>query len=372
MRVWSFFLGFLQLISLHGFTPHIEELQNVPSPIQKYRLIDIGETTISKERLSRLHKGLSYAPSINNNSQIAWNSLEGGTLKTINSSSQEFVPRFEGMNLYIMGVNDEGDLLISIERGNDSAEWLLWPYDGANYNNRQHIHTHDPFSPDLVLRGLNRDGRVVGYFKKDGAQLPAAWSKSIGLNFLEDAREPDVLGMARDINDNHTVVGLYEEMKVGSPFVWNQDTGFEVMKNYREKLFPVGWMEFADILITSDDVVYGNYWLKHGAHEDSPKATTHHYGYMWKPKDSEIEQLELEGMRLTSVNHNHTLVGTWQGRAAIRKRDRRPSFLEQLMSQKDVEGWELLEATGINDNGQVIGFGIYKEKVHIFLAQPTE
>ncbi len=372
MKIWNVLLCLLPTLCLNGFTSHIEELQHVPSPIQKYHLVDIGETDIPTDRLSRLRRGLTYAPSINNKSQVAWNSSAGGSLKSLKKPINEFIPRFEGMRLYFIDVNDEGDLLISIERGHDSIEWLLWPYDGANYNHRQHIHTADPFAANLVLSGFNKDRRVVGHFKKDGSVEPAAWSHLAGLHPLGKSAGLEALGIARNINDRNTVVGLYEEMKVSSPFIWSHHTGFEVMRNYRDKLFPIGWMEFSDILITPDDVVYGNYWLKHGSFDDSPKVSTPHYGYIWKPRSSEIEQLDLEGMRLTSVNQGHTLVGSWQGRAAIREINRRPLFIDLLMSPSELEGWDLLEATGINDEGQIIGYGTFKGKTHIFLAEPTE
>lgn len=356
--------------SLIAFTPHIEELQHVPSPIKKYSLVDLGETNISITKLSRLQQGFSYAPSINNHAQVAWNLLEGGVVKSLKDSSKEFIPRFDGMRLYIMGVNENGDLLIAIERGFDSTEWMLWPYNGTDYGQRQHIHTFDPFAPDLIISAFNRDGQVVGFTKKNTVLTPAIWSHSDGLHTLEEIAGVRVHGKIRANNGKNTIAGLYEEMKVYTPFVWSPDSGFEAMRNYRDKLFPVGWMEFSDILISEDDVVYGNYWLKHGSHDEAAKGSTYHYGFIWSPQKSTIEQMDLEGMRLAAINESHTLVGSWQGRAAIRTRDRRPLFLESMMALENVNDWELLEATGINNFGQIVGYGTFKGKTHIFLAVP--
>lgn len=368
--LWCFLGSCLVLLPLAAFTPHIEELQHVPSPIQKYHLVDLGETDVPLNRLTRLQKGYSFAPSINNNAQMTWNSVEGGRFKSLKKEVKDFLPKFEGMRLYIMGLNDAGDLLVGIERGFESFEWLLWPFDGTDYLDREHIHTLDPFSPDLILCDFNNERQVVGFYRKEGTFEPALWNLSQGLKPLGQSTGLKVQGKARAINDKNTIVGLYEEQTVCSPFIWNPETGFEVMRNYRDKLFPVGWMEFSDILITSDDVVYGNYWLKHGAHDDLPKGVTPYYGFVWNPGLSKIDQLELEGMRITDINDGHTLVGIWKGHAAIRERDRRPVSMESLLSVKELEGWELIEATAINNDGTIVGYGTYQGKTHNFMAEP--
>lgn len=370
--MWILVLAMLCIMqeALFAFTPHIQELQHVPSPIKKYRLVDLGETNITITKLSRLQQGFSYAPAINNRSQITWNTLEGGVVKSLRDSGESFIPRFEGMKLYVMGLNENGDLLIAIERGFDSTEWMLWPHNGSEYGAREHIHTFDPFSPDLILTSFNRDEQVVGFTKDGQGFIPIIWTRFEGIQPMEKVSGVVVPGKARGNNGKNSIVGLYEEMKVFTPFIWSPHSGFEVMRNYRDKLFPVGWMEFSDILISEDDIVYGNYWLKHGSHEEMVKGSTYHYGFMWTPRESKIEQMDLEGMRLAAINEQHTLAGSWHGRAAMREKGRRPVALETLMSFEELLNWELCEATAINDQGQIVGYGTYKGKTHIFLAEP--
>ncbi len=367
---WALLMILICVPTIDAFTPHIEELQHVPSPIRKYRLIDLGETDVTVTKLTKLQQGLSYAPDINNRGQISWNTLEGGIVKSLKPSSDTFKPRYEGMRLYIMGINDNGDLLIAIERGFDSTEWMLWPYNGSDYGQRQHIHSFDPFASDIILTAFNRQEQVVGFKKEGGSFSPIIWNRFEGINSLEKVTGVMASGKARANNSKNTIAGLYEEMKVFSPFVWSPESGFEVMRNYRDKLFPVGWMEFSDILVSENDAVYGNYWLKHGSHEESVKGSTYHYGFVWIPKESKIEQLDLEGMRLSNISENDTLVGSWQNRAAMCEKERRPVALESLMAFEELLNWELLEATGINATGYIVGYGTYKGKTHIFLAEP--
>jgi hypothetical protein len=168
-----------------------------------------------------------------------------------------------------------------------------------------------------------------------------------------------------------------------APFVWNPYCGMLVAHKYRQYLDPTGWIIFADLLVAEDSTVYGTYWVKHLA--DTHVVRGHFYetrqdngsyyqynAFMWMPSSGQIEMLDLQGMRLSAINKCHILVGSLLGEAVLRMPGKGPVPLASLMQPDEIRDWKLLEITDINDQGQVVGYGWYQNKMHLFLANPLE
>jgi hypothetical protein len=351
-------------------TQHLEHPDHRPQIVSRYRLIDVGETNVDASQLSRLSGRLTLATDINEHGFGTANGTIGG--QVFQKSGWKYAPQISGMTINFHAINEKGDLLISLERGRDSVEWMVWPWrDGGYGAARKHIHTLDPFKSDLVLTGFNAKGMVVGYKKNDSKLIPIVWNSDSGMQKLGEQQGLDLNGAIKTINDKCCMAGYADEIADRYPFYWHPSTGMEVLKNYRSQLTPKGWIEFADLVLSSNDVVYGTFWIKHLSEGNKPQRYNPYYAYEWEPKTGKVSMIDLQGMRITAVNGSHTLVGMLNGKATIREKGKNPIELAALIDPQQQQTWQLIENTGINDKGQIVGYGTFEGKMHIFLADPT-
>jgi hypothetical protein len=92
--------------------------------------------------------------------------------------------------------------------------------------------------------------------------------------------------------------------------------------------------------------------------------------FKWVPADETLTLLDLEKMRISAINNYDMIVGSHKGQASFREGDFKPVSIISTIEPKETKGWRLLEATDINDEGQIIGYGTKGGKLHIFLASP--
>lgn len=74
-------------------------------------------------------------------------------------------------------------------------------------------------------------------------------------------------------------------------------------------------------------------------------------------------------MRISDINDQHVLVGSIQGEAAICRPGQRPALLKTTIPERELEGWKLLEATGINNSDKIVGYGTFNGRTRLFLLQ---
>lgn len=358
---------------LHAFTGHIEEENHIPSPVAKYRLIDLGEADFyPEEHLSKFTRGISYAPCINNEGVVIANNSSGGVLRSTSQNKWEFAPQINGMKIFFHALNDRGDLVVTLSRDIHALEWLVWLFQEGKYEARYNVRTVDPFYSRTKMLAINNSLMAVGFEKEGVLPSPIVWNPPLGPRRLGEECGLDVHGAAKAINPSGTVAGNYDTLTENSIFVWNARYGLEALKNYRNRLQAPGWVEFADLVLTDDDIVYGTYWVKHCTTNDNPPDAMRYEAYAWNPHKPEFQGLDLGGMRIASVNRYHVLVGSQNGRAVVREPCKKPVALDVWMPLNEIKDWQLLEATCINDNGQIVGIGKYRGVMHFYLAEPLD
>lgn len=348
---------------------HLVHRDYQPQIVSHYRLIDLGATEVDLSKLSKIAQKMSYAPAINNSAQGMGNREVGGFVFL--PMRWEYSPQMAGMKVNFHGINNRGDLLVTLARSGSSLEWMVWPREEGGYGNtRKHVQTVDLFDANFFLSCINDCGQVVGYRVNNGKNQPILWSQETGVRPLGKDKGLQLYGIARAINAKGSVAGITDEAADHAPFFWNEKVGLEVMKSYRSQLRPKGWVEFADLVLTEDDTLYGTFWIKHLSNSDrSPRYTTY-FAYSWSPRTGNVKNLDMLGMRIADVNSSHCLVGSVDGKAVLRKRGYKPVFLSDIINISEQADWELLEATGINDSDQIVGYGTYQGKPHLFLAEP--
>lgn len=354
---------------LEGGNVHLESTDPHSHLTARYYFVDLGETDLDLSVLSRLSPKCTLGPAINNQSQIITNHSAGGSI-TI-GRGLKFSPQPSGLSMHFHCINSQNDLLISISRGHDSLEWQVWPWvDNCLSKERLHVYTVDPFIADFVPTGFNDEGKVIGYRFIDHKKRPVIWRKETRLKSLGEKEGLHLDGIPMSINQSGSVVGFVEEATDRYPFFWTELRGLDSLKNYRY-LEPRGWLEFKDLVLTSDDVVYGTFWMKHLMKDAKGGLEDPFFAFCWEPKKGNLQKLNLGGMRIADVNQSHLLVGSQHGYAVICEKRDLVTPLSALIDPKQLQGWDLIEASSINDQGQIVGFGLYKGKTHLFLAEPV-
>lgn len=372
LHLLSTIIGSLFFASLYSATKHTELRNEYGSQIvSRYSLMDVGETDLDESKLSNLSTKLGLAPLLNNSSQGIANKQSGGVLFL--PTGWKYAPHINGIAIQFHAINENGDLLITLTRGQNSVEWMVWPWKDGGYGSaKKHIHTLDPFKADFFFTGFNNQAVAIGYKTDENKNIPTKWTAEAGLKRLGEEEGIEIEGITKAINSSGAVVGIAEELTDKYPFIL-LDSRLEMLKQYRQLFTPKGWVEFADMVISDKNIIYGTFWLKE--QKDGPKEeskTNTYYAYAWDPENSSVEMLNLQGMRIADVNGSSILVGSLNGKAAYREPQRDPIALEALINPNDLIGWELFEASSINDKGQIVGYGKYQGNMHIFFASPLD
>lgn len=376
----AFFFLFLQCYPHFMQAGHLEQSDDASSLITRYYLTDMGKAEIDFSCLSKTAGKFFLSPEINNQSQGIANTSSGGY--TFIPSKWQHPLQITDILINAHAINQNGDILVSLKRGNESVEWMIWLADSVFCAqslresrmckaSRKHIETVDSFNPDFFITGFNCTKTVVGYRKENEKNHPFLWTPARGFSPLGMDQGTHIDGIPKAINDQGAIAGIMDETNDKFPFLLSECGRVDMMKGYRYSLKPSGWTEFADMVLAQDNTIYGTFWIRYGTEGNSPRKYNPYYAYKWTPQDGKIEMLDLFGMRISDVNHLHELVGSLDGRAVICKPKQMPISLLALTDPKQSEDWELLEATSINDKGEIAGYGNYKGECHLFFASPV-
>lgn len=349
----------------------IEEATN-PPPCKppSYILYDMGETTVDPALLNPFALPRTFAPRINNQRQISANRIDEGYFRDLDHG--ELVSQI-GYCLrgFAFGLNDNGEIIATLERNKGNVDWFVWKQKNLRKEKRYPVEPPEGLSGlNVELRAISNNGWAVGSMNPGCVLRPAVWNASRGLKPFGFYVGWDFKGAAWGINKKGTIVGFVSECCEEPPFVWNEQCGLEILRNYRipfeaQSSHEIhGTVRFADMLVTDDDYVYGTLWIDEGYYDDDGRIR--YFAYRWEPYNHDFRYLDLEGMRLNGVNKNHTLVGSLDRQAALRERGEKPILLQKYVQGDD---WHLIEATGINDHGDIVGYGTFRGATHVFLMK---
>ncbi|MBA2728716.1 MAG: hypothetical protein H0U49_11155, partial [Parachlamydiaceae bacterium] len=213
------------------------------------------------------------------------------------------------------------------------------------------------------------DRMAVGNIAEGETIKPFYWKSGAEIHFLNQGDNKILDGKIMWVNNQNQVAGFFKNMKETPPGVWSSEQGLQIVKNFRSKPVPDGEAELIDLLIAEDGTVYGTYQIKY----TDPSKHSPSVAYAWLPYEGGgFKLLDLEGMQITGLNEWHTLVGSLKGQAAICEPGEKPIELCKIIPQQELTDWELLEATSINNWGDLVGYGKYKGDLHIFYAKKDQ
>lgn len=355
--------------ALSGVSPHREKPQQIPSIAARFHLVDLGEINAGPEELSKFNGLPNASPSINNAGEVIANAKEGGVF--IRPNLRAYNPRIQGARLDFRSINNHGDILVGINRGSMGTDWVIWPKHLHGQEKSIHISPVELQGSDILLSIINDAKWVVGETHPDGHYRPLLWTPNQGLYRVGFFNGMDLKGVIRQLNERGTVLGQFMGNIEHPPFVWDPEYGLLVLDKYRRYFTPQpeGRIEFSDLIMSQEGIVYGTYWINDQLKDMQPTPDTPHQSFIWVPTEKQF-YLTNHGMRLAQVNSSHEIVGAIEGKAALREPGKEPVALSAMVRVEDLEGWDLLEATGINDAGQIVGYGTRNGSMHLFRADP--
>lgn len=353
-----------------GSALDITPLKKIPESANfLYELKDLKETDLSQAELSNANNEFRncLAPRINNQGVMICNQSDRGYIK--DAGLREISPQISSMTSHCHGLNDKGDLLLRFQRSPSDIEWWVWPQKNLYKNNPFPLKLSCTLGRNLVFSAMNSSKVIVGTLKPAGRLQPVIWTLEEGLCALGDYLGWEFEGSAVGINEKNTLAGYLQEGDEQLVFAWNKKWGLESLKSFRWKwenltrLPLIGKIHFADLIIGENDLVYGTFWLE--GKEDQI------YAFWWDPKSDELRRLDLKGMRIHAVSKDGTFVGSWNGQAALCDIGNTPYLLKDLIVALD-SSWELLDATDINDRGDIVGYGRQNNAIRYFQISPIK
>lgn len=361
---------------LQGISEHIALAEMRPSLVVKYQFVDLGPADLDVKSLSRMDSAVSQASSINNLGHIVFSTSQGSHLR--DPAFGEYLLKLNDAKVYAHALNNKGEMLVSVNRSDKQIEWVLWPRRslfGVAWNEKElnakkaYIARLDDSGPPLFMSLLNDQSACVGYQKKEQL-FPLVWDPKTGLNPMGHQAGLNAAVLPLAINNQGTIGGYYQDANDNLPFVWHPDKGINILRNYRDLVQSHGWVELADLVVTEDNIVYGTYVVKEVSKaKGDEKNVGVYFVYRWDPARDDFNVLGMPDFRIADVNQANTLVGSYKGRAALRRQGSGPMELKEMVPAATQE-WELLEATSINDRDQIVGYGTKMGKIHHFLIEP--
>ncbi|MBK6357783.1 MAG: DUF3466 family protein [Betaproteobacteria bacterium] len=207
-------------------------------------------------------------------------------------------------------------------------------------------------------RGINASGQLAGVWAQDGASPPQAIVRRNADDITNLSQLYGERGYAFDINDSGSVVGSLGNQG----YIWNQATGLTYIDI--QKTESTAWS------INENGQVVG--WLS-----DKRSNRRGYSSFIWhRGQLTIIDDLNSEQSMAFGINASGQVVGTHRnllnynsmGDAYIWDQVHGMLDLDSLLVGSDQ--WQLNEANGINDLGQIVGTGLLNGQRHGYLLTP--
>ena len=245
------------------------------------------------------------------------------------ATEYEFLfPQFEVVSLGV-SINSAGHVAgISGQTYQDSFIWR-GPNDVTTL-------TKGGFTSTSVS-GLSDSGDVAGYVGSAGATYPAIWDAANNLTVINFPR----VGQASGVNASGVVIGTLDQFD-RKGFIWSETAGLQILQGL------LGYSAGPNAINNSGVVV--------GASGDA---------FLWTESDG-IQSLGpgnavgINDLNVVILNHQNSCF-MWD--SINGRRD--------LNTLGDFVGWNLTDAIGINDQGQIVGRGQYQSLSAAFVLTPV-
>ncbi|CRX38861.1 hypothetical protein [Estrella lausannensis] len=322
-----------------------------------YRLIDLGPTDLPQCCLARDSFPVSLGPRINQKGHVIGNTSYGGFVTDLCNPKSCF--QRNGTYAFFHGINNNGLVLASVNQADGSGEWYLWSYVYC-----RHQETPLPLNlkclngGDVHFRSINDNGLLTGARKvKDKEEYMAVfYSPEKGIQDLSCAY---LLGA----NNSGNMVGFESPSDENTPLLYHYRGGWNGFSDEACLKKPKGKIQFQmDMTIAHDSAVFGSF-------RSTKNGRPYMWAYEWTPIERYFRVRDLSGMKISAVNSCHTIVGSLCGEAAISINMEPPVVLSSLVHGGCKE-MTLIEATDINDVGQIVGYGRSCGSLHLFLLDP--
>jgi probable HAF family extracellular repeat protein len=264
---------------------------------------------------------------------------------------------FEGGRSYARAINDNGEIVGCSSQPHAKSvlavAWVkeklmpLFPGDSRS-SMAECVNT-----AGTIAGEVSRSGLFVG-FNKDGTNLKVLSSRISEANVHAINRQGSVVG---------TMVLPGSSPESASAFLWKSG-------ELQSLPVPSGINSSTATAINASGTIAG--WLEPGQPMTLRNGRPDNLPCIWQVGKSEIcTILSTTGGSALSINDSDLIVGEtdignlehaalWKGQSQF--------DLNALTT--GAPGWVLMEATGVNNNGQIVGWGTHNGKIHGFILNP--
>jgi probable HAF family extracellular repeat protein len=333
-----------------------------------YTVIDIGVLDSSSATVS------SYANDVNNQGQVVgysstangnraflWDSTKGlqdlGVLGSTSSGTSAS---------YANGINDEGEVVGYSSTANGDRAFL---WDSTKGLQDLGVLGSTSFGTSFSrANAINKEHQVVGYSSTANGDRAFLWDSTKGLQDLGVLGSNGSLtnSRANDINNIGQVVGFSTQSISGQgAFLWDSANG---LKDLGALSNPSPGGRSANGINDNSQVVGG---------ANAPSVNRNDPAFIWDSTNG-MQALEFSPAYFNianDINNSGQIVGYVNLRyrpsfaALWDSTTRKITNLNTLIEPNS--GWSLVEARGINDRGEIVGYGTYNNQTRAFLLQPT-
>lgn len=324
-----------------------------PFPL-RYKIYDLGETDLPSEYLARHAWPISLGPRINNQGHIIWNTSNGGVFWDRCNRRRFFY--YKKYPAFFHAINDKGLTLTSVN-SETGKNWFLWP--SSIWRSQESLlelpFRNQGFATQYHFFAINNNSTIVGTKIENNIPKFLFWTPERQERYLD-------FGPVFDVNNSDRILGLEICDPEKKPFIWQVKSGLIAFSDDMKLNRPSENVLFRESAIASDNTVFGSYI-------GTKDNFMYHWSYSWNPCDDLFIKMDLDQMKISAVNSIHTLVGSVNGHAAISYKGSAPAKLSELANYHD-GSLHLLEATDINDLGEIVGYGLWEDEMRIFLLIP--